>query len=133
MTTRERAVALGIDPDDPKYERDPHFAGFAIGETWCPWCSKHGQARPRVKCDVQQAEYALMDPASRARCFRCFEPFTRTGTRLICPRCEAVDAAEATIGRGSQESNALRTDDGCGCVERVSLAERDLYPDRFRP
>lgn len=131
MTLRERALAVGIDPDDPKYERDPDFTGFTIGDVWCPWCSNHGQNRPRVKCDVQQAEYALMDPATRAKCFRCFEPFTLTATRLLCPRCAAVDAAEAVIGRRSLVSNALRADDGCGCVERVHPVERDIYPERF--
>jgi hypothetical protein len=126
MTIRDRAAAVGIDPDDPRYD------WHQPGGKWCDWCHNHGTQSPRLLCDVQQAEYALMDAETTSKCFRCHEPFA--GKDTLCGECRARDAVAAKKERRRKHvrSTAIRMDDGRGCVESVSFAERDMYPDWFR-
>lgn len=128
---RSRAEALGLDPEDPRYINQD--ASFGIGEERCPWCRAHGTARPRLLCDIQQAEYALMDARTAAKCYRCHEPFTGI-KHTLCGVCEARDKKEAKRYQrhgNTFQSRSLRLADGHGCVEAVSFAERDLYPEWF--
>ncbi len=130
MTTdRERAISLGINPDDPCYEHSE----LDSSSQWCSWCRRHKVNRPRLLCDCQQAEAAIMRERGESAfpCMRCSEPFHKQG--LCCDDCEARYYSEkAKPRRGGRRSSALYQDDGHGCVERVSIAERDTYPDRFR-
>lgn len=135
MTTRERAIAHGIDPDDPKYLDDSPYN--TAGVELCRWCVKHTVDQPRLLCDVQQADFALLEPATRQKCRRCKEPYTES--RPICPACEQREAASRKDnerrerGRpGRRGSGSVYVDDGFGCVERASFAERLYYPEWFR-
>jgi hypothetical protein len=120
VTLRDRAAAVGIDPDDPRYD---NAGEFGMGDEWCPWCLRHGTTRPRLRCDVQQAEYALMDAETTAKCYRCHEPFTGKQFTL-CGECEAQDAMAA---KKERQRTPMRTGfhrpDGHGCVERVHPVE----------
>jgi hypothetical protein len=126
VNIRDRAHALGIDPDDPRYRTES--STFGVGEEWCPWCLRHGTTRPRLRCDVQQAEYALMDAETAAKCYHCHEPFTGE-KHTLCPECQARDAYEAKKERKRRRftrSNAVYRDDGHGCVERIHPTELKL-------
>lgn len=127
MNLEDRAKAVGINPDDHRYKADPHFTGFTFGDEWCPWCHRHGTTRPRLRCDVQQAEYALMDAETTAKCYRCHEPFTGKQFTL-CGECAARDAYEAKKERRWRfnRSTAVYRPDGHGCVERVHPTELKL-------
>jgi hypothetical protein len=134
VNTRERAEAVGIDPDDPRYD---NAGEFGMGDTWCPWCHAHGTTRPRPMCDIQQAEADQMREAglSVAKCSRCRDPYEgETPAGRLCPTCQSRDDAAASRPyRGPRfRSRAQYVDDGHGCVERATFAEIDAYPEWFR-
>lgn len=119
-TNRERAEALGIDPDDPKYHPlGGHY--FKAGDTLCPWCLRHPVRLPRLHCDVAQAE-AQEDEVG---CVWCGEPAPMETRR--CERCAAREKRDAEAARrrysGPPRSRAIYRDDGHGCVERVHPTE----------
>ena len=121
MTLRERAIAVGIDPDDPIYH-DPHpDEGWRMGEDRiCSWCYRHKERNPRLRCDVIRAE----SPEATQACAYCQEVADSDRPRL-CQKC--ADREEANRrrwqSRWKRGSRAVRRDDGCGDVERVHPTE----------
>ena len=126
MKIRDRAKAVGLDPDDPRYQERSKIDGKL-----CHWCLLHDTARPRLRCDTQQAEFALMEqPASK--CFRCHEPFN--ANEPLCPACRTKDADGVKAERRRKRTviKGIYVDDSHGCVERATFAERAFYPRWFR-
>jgi hypothetical protein len=123
MNTRDRALALGIDPDDPRYDERHNRDGQV-----CDWCHRHDTARPRLICDVQRAEGEALAAEGKPHepCSICREPRNQTrGT--LCPECQARSAYAAKQERRRKaRSRSMYLDDGLGCVERLHPTEAAL-------
>lgn len=132
MNLRERANALGINPDDPRYSTG---STFSAGDTWCSWCHYHAVRNPRVRCDCQQAEAAIIrnNGGEAHACFRCHEPTPEPGS--ICGECRASEAAKSKDDRRYRRrlSSALYADDAHGCVERVHPTELKILNPEPEP
>lgn len=122
MNLRDRAKALGINPDDRSYSGG---GTFGPGDKPCGWCHLHAVRNPRLRCDCQQAEAAIVrnNGGEAFACSRCHEPTPKPGS--ICTDCQATDAAQAKKERRRPRrfSSAAYRDDGYGCVERVHPTE----------
>jgi hypothetical protein len=121
MTWDDRARAIGIDPDDPKYnDRHPSWSGIA-----CDWCHRHPETHHRLACDVQRAEGEALAAEGKPHepCFMCREPRCETrGT--ICEECRI----RTTDSRRRRRPNwqAVRADDTLGDCERIHPTELAL-------
>jgi hypothetical protein len=129
MKLREQAIELGIDPD--AYTRDRHALGFTHADEVCRWCFQHPVRLPRLACDVEQERARLMrQEGKQAACCPFCQKAHEGPPRSTCSTCRDAQQDSDTGRRGT--SLALRVDDGNGCVERASFAERLYYPEWFR-
>ena len=125
MTSREEAISLGIDPDDPKYFLDPHAAGWRPDDEMCPFCVRHAVRLPRLSCDIEQAKaQKLRDEGKEAACCPFCLKAHEGSYRSTCADCQARHDAEhrREMGRQKRRRSVYR-DDGCGCVERIHPTE----------
>jgi len=106
----------GIREDDPRYFRG--IESVAGAGTPCDICQLHDAESPRVRCDLARAEIAELG-ADAHPCRICREA---TVGSALCDACEETYAVVEK--RRWRFPHHRRTDDGKGCVERLSNVER---------